>query len=292
MNKFTLFLKQPYPLFERPWMLVSIVVLSLIFILSVFEPFNFNMDSITQFGVLFGFVIATFIGTSVVFVLFPKMFPAFYDADKWTVGKNILHYLFFLFFLSLLVAVTDLLILPVLVGHGPIPFFYYPLLVNIFATFTTCLIPIVLITFLTKNRELKHNLQEAVYLNKILSERNKSTTTTAEEMLQLYGTTREVVKVKPDDICYMEVSGNYVDIIFLQEQKISHKLLRVTIKDLEEQLKAHSMFVRCHRAFIVNINHISNIVGNTQGCKLELLNIPQEIPVSRRYVKQFKEAIN
>lgn len=291
MNRFTRFLKQPYPLFEKPWILVSIVVLSLIFILTVFQPFNFTMDSIAHFGVLFGFTCVTFIGTSIVFVLFPRMFPKFYDPDKWTVGKNLFHYLFFLFFLSLLVATMDLVIFPLLGGNEPISFFYYPFFINVFATFTVCLIPILLITFITKNRELKNNLQEAILLNKILSERNKPTSS-QEDSIQLYGTTREFVKVKPDDIRYVEVSGNYVDIYFMQEQEVKHKLLRVTIKQMEEQLKAYSMFVRCHRAFIVNVNQISNIIGNSQGCRLKLLNIPHEIPVSRRYMKQFKEAIS
>lgn len=290
MNKFTRFLKQPYPLFEKPWLLVTIMALSLIFILSVFQPFNFNMGSIAHLWVLIAFVVITIMGTSIVFVFFPKFFPKFYNPDRWTVGKNIFHYLFFLFFLSVLVAIMDLIILPVLTGKEPISFFYYPFFINIFATFTVCIIPIILITFLTKNKELKNNLQEAIRLNKILSERDKSTSS-QEDCIQLYGNTREFVKAKPEDIRYIEVSGNYVDVYFLQEQKITHKLLRATIKQIEEQLQTYSMFVRCHRAFIVNINQVSNVVGNTQGYKLELFDIPYEIPVSRRYTKQFKEAI-
>lgn len=292
MNRFIRFLKHPYPLFEKPWVLVAIVSLSLIFILSVFEPFNFTMGSIAHLGVLFGFTSVTFIGTTIVFVLFPRIFPKFYDPDTWTVGKNLFHYLFFLFFLSLLVAIMDLVILPLLGGNEPIPFLYYPFFINVFATFTICLIPILLITFITQNRELKNNLQEAILLNKIVSERNKPASSREEESIQLHGTTREFVKVRADDIRYVEVSGNYVGVYFLQDKKIKHKLLRIPIKQMEEQLKAYSMFVRCHRAFMVNINQISDISGNTQGCRLKLFDIPHEIPVSRRYMKQFKEAIS
>ncbi len=290
MNKLTRFLKQPYPLFVKPWTLVVIITISLVFVLSILKPFNFKMDSMVQLWGMLAFAFTTFIGASLTFVLLPKILPAIYDSERWTIGKNLLHYFFFILFLSLLNAVTDLMVLPVLAGNSPTPFSWYPFLVNTFATFTVYLIPIILIAFLTKNRELQNNLAEAVTLNQILSQRN-TPVPAPEDELTLYGTTRESITVNAGDIRYMEVSGNYVDIYFVQGGEVKHKLLRVTIKQMEEQLHACPFFVRCHRAFIVNTTRIAHITGNAQECKVHLLDIPAGIPVSRRYMKSFKEAI-
>ena len=64
-----------------------------------------------------------------------------------------------------------------------------------------------------------------------------------------------------------------------------------TIKQIEEQLKNYGFFVRCHRAYIINMNHIDSIEGNAKGYKLQLLNVSKEIPVSRTYIQVLKERI-
>ena len=69
---------------------------------------------------------------------------------------------------------------------------------------------------------------------------------------------------------YMESSGNYVDVCYREEGNMKHKLLRSTIKQMDEMMEKYGCFVRCHRAYIVNVNKIMNINGNAQGYRLNL----------------------
>ncbi|MDR2388917.1 MAG: LytTR family transcriptional regulator, partial [Tannerellaceae bacterium] len=102
---------------------------------------------------------------------------------------------------------------------------------------------------------------------------------------------KESISLKPEDIIYIESEGNYVNVYYKQDDKIMHRLLRSTIKQMEELLRNYAMFIRCHRAFIVNTNYVSNTKGNAQSYQLTLYDISQEIPVSRTYLKSIKDAL-
>jgi hypothetical protein len=89
----------------------------------------------------------------------------------------------------------------------------------------------------------------------------------------------------PVDIFYIEAADNYVTIYFQNKQKISHYLLRNSLKNLEEYLSGYS-FVRCHRSFIVNFEKVKLIRKEKDGLKLELDALTEMvIPVSKTYSK-------
>jgi hypothetical protein len=89
----------------------------------------------------------------------------------------------------------------------------------------------------------------------------------------------------PVDIFYIEAADNYVTIYFQNKQKISHYLLRNSLKNLEEYLSGYS-FVRCHRSFIVNFEKVKLIRKEKDGLKLELDAFAEMvIPVSKTYSK-------
>ena len=156
------------------------------------------------------------------------------------------------------------------------------------AAFTIGIIPLIFGLFIVENNALKRNLLEAQKLNKLLSERTRQEETPSEK-ITLSGDTKDSISLVPENILYMEASGNYVDICYKEEAKEKHKLLRSTIKQLEESMQEFDYFVRCHRAYIVNINHIRNISGNAQGYRLSLGSGIQEVPVSRTYLNKLKD---
>jgi hypothetical protein len=89
----------------------------------------------------------------------------------------------------------------------------------------------------------------------------------------------------PVDIFYIEAADNYVTIYYQNKQKISHYLLRNSLKNLEEYLSGYS-FVRCHRSFIVNFEKVKLIRKEKDGLKLELDAFAEMvIPVSKTYSK-------
>ncbi len=281
-NKLTRYLSQPAPVNDRPWLTVMLITIIVVLILSVFEPFGFN----GQMSVLLWFALATVVCVTLVFAIFPKIFKRFYTAERWTVGKTLLSYLMLIVLMGL--SVTSL---NYFVFMSPPPENYLPIfLTDMFASLTIGMIPLCIITFIIQNRALKRNLHEAKEMNKALAGRVKPDMT-EEEVITLAGSTRESVTARPEDILFMEATGNYVNVHYKQDNKVGYKLLRTTIKQVEEALQDQPLFVRCHRTFIVNTQMIYNVTGNAQGYKLSLHDTPEEIPVSRTYLKFLRDIL-
>lgn len=53
-------------------------------------------------------------------------------------------------------------------------------------------------------------------------------------------------------------------------------MVYITIKSLKEQLPAHS-FIKVHKSFIVNIQKIKSIEGNTLDVGIEKITISQNL---------------
>lgn len=293
MNKLRTYLNRPTYAVDKPWTLAILNSMVIGLILAIFEPFHYLLNSLIQFGVLLVFIGLSFIISVLGFVVAPKIFKRFYDPDQWTIGKNILNYFLFLLFLGICTFIYDryFLIMADFRTDFGTDGFYSILFTDMFAAFTIGIIPLIFGLFIVENNALKRNLMEAQRLNKLLSERTRQEETTT-ETVTLSGDTKDSIRLNPETILYMEASGNYVDICYKEEAQEKHKLLRSTIKQMEEMMQDFNYFVRCHRAYIININHIRNISGNAQGYRLGLGNGIQEIPVSRTYLKELKDLKN
>jgi two-component system LytT family response regulator len=84
------------------------------------------------------------------------------------------------------------------------------------------------------------------------------------------------------EIVYLEADINYTK-IHLENGKIltvSYTLKKVTKDHLDT-----TVFVRIHRSFIINKNHLFDIDRSNNAIQLELNN-GVKVPVSRRYQKR------
>lgn len=285
-SKILKYLSQPAPVNDKLWLSVILCVAIVIFILAIFEPFNFRLNSLGQMWVLVGFALVTMITSSIAFVLLPKLFKRFYNPSEWTIGRGLLNNVFILIIMGIGVVCYDyFIVMKQLPEYFPMGF-----MVDLFAALTIGIVPLSMITIITQNSALKRNLNSSKEINQILSERI-GTSPTKDDLITLSGSTKESISIRPEDILYIESEGNYVNVHYRQDDKTTFKLLRSTIKQMEEALQNHTMFIRCHRAFIVNINYISDTKGNSQGYQLTLDNIHQEIPVSRTYLRNLKDAL-
>jgi DNA-binding LytR/AlgR family response regulator len=117
-----------------------------------------------------------------------------------------------------------------------------------------------------------------------LEQRKEENTLKTTKLLPFYDE-KDVMRFSmlPSDILYLEAADNYVTVYCLNKQKISHYLLRNSLKNLEEYLSGYS-FVRCHRSFIVNFEKVKLIRKEKDGLRLEI-DAPSEliIPVSKTY---------
>lgn len=95
------------------------------------------------------------------------------------------------------------------------------------------------------------------------------------------------ITIMLENLLYIESSDNYVTIHYLNKSKISHFLIRNSLKWMDENLTKESQLVRCHRSYIVNLDKVKVLRKNKGGIFMELdaVNTP-DIPVSNSYYEQ------
>ncbi len=110
--------------------------------------------------------------------------------------------------------------------------------------------------------------------------------------ITLTGTTSETVTLHIADLLYLEAVGNYVKVYHLQDGQVRTDMLRATSKQMEEDLRAYPMIVRCHRAFLVNLAQVEQIVSRSGAMQLVIKHCHESLPVSRSHAAQVKAALN
>lgn len=109
--------------------------------------------------------------------------------------------------------------------------------------------------------------------------------------LTLTGMTNESVTLHISHLLFIEAVGNYVKVNHLQNGQARTEMLRATMKHMEETLHCYPMIVRCHRAFLVNLGQVEQIVTKSGSMQLIIKHSHDSIPVSRSNVTHIKDAI-
>ena len=107
----------------------------------------------------------------------------------------------------------------------------------------------------------------------------------------LRGTTNESVTLQISHLLYIEAVGNYVKVNHLQNDQVHTDMLRATMKQMEETLQGYPMIVRCHRAFLVNLGQVEQIISHSGSTQLLIKHCHESLPVSRSNMSQVKAAI-
>ena len=107
----------------------------------------------------------------------------------------------------------------------------------------------------------------------------------------LNGTTNESVTLQISNLLYIEAVGNYVKVNHLRDGHVRTDMIRATMKQMEEPLHDFPMIVRCHRAFLVNLGQVEQIVSHSGSTKLLIKHCHESLPVSRSNMAQVKAAI-
>jgi hypothetical protein len=109
--------------------------------------------------------------------------------------------------------------------------------------------------------------------------------------LKLTGTTNESVTLQISHLLYIEAVGNYVKVNYLRNDQVHTDMLRATMKQMEETLQGYPMIVRCHRAFLVNLGQVEQIVSHSGSTQLLIKHCHESLPVSRSNMAQVRAAI-
>lgn len=246
-----------------------------------------HTDGWPRAGLLALFGIGCVFATLTANWIVPSLFPTLYDEDRWTIGRQIIQVLFVLLCISL---VNQFILWVLALSRSP--FWQMYASVTLIGFF-----PISVGVFVNEQRRLKRNLAHAQLLNQQLARLTVDSPVPAPAISESMPETgpvvlssengRDKLSLLPDQLRYVESVGNYVDVYWLHLGTLQKTVLRSTLKDIEATLASSPDFLRCHRAFLVNLRAVSHADGNARGYQLTLTDVPNRIPVSRSFVDTF-----
>ena len=141
-----------------------------------------------------------------------------------------------------------------------------------------------------RSRYLAAELEETKMLNEQLKEHPQSLSA-VEDTVTLIGTTSETVTLCISELLYIEAVGNYVKIYQHRDGQVRCDMLRSTSKQLEQTLQSYPSIVRCHRAFLVNLSQVEQVLSRSGVMQLLIRHSHDSIPVSRSNMAGVKKAI-
>ncbi len=93
------------------------------------------------------------------------------------------------------------------------------------------------------------------------------------------------------DVAFIKSADNYVEIAYKEGESFKKKLIRNTLKNIEQQIRQYSNFIRCHRICIVNMHYIEKFNTSYSNHWLTIKGYNEQIPVSRQYLLKLKESL-
>lgn len=145
------------------------------------------------------------------------------------------------------------------------------------------------------NEQLQRLQQEAQQIaadvKTTSSDATAAVITQSSSTVTLTGGTSDTIQLHVPNLLYIEAVGNYVKIYQLNDGQVRSDMLRATSKQMEEDLSAYPTVVRCHRAFLVNLQQVEQIVSRAGAMQLMIKHCHEALPVSRSNAVQVKEAI-
>ena len=162
----------------------------------------------------------------------------------------------------------------------------------VFKIVLICLVPIIILALVIENKSLKRQndslLESNIKLNMVMKNNSGNN---AEIIPIISDNKSEKIELLPEEILLIKSAENYVEIVYKDGENIKQKMIRTTLRNIEEQLRKYMEFVRCHRTCIINTKYILKLTSGYQGQKLKLIDYNQEIPVSRQYLLDVRKAL-
>jgi len=270
------FLQHPFPQAERiesTYKLAVIISVFVTFFLYVFKPFGLHTLESNSFLICVGFGVVCLLVSLGYEYLVVKILKFKGGTSRFTFGRWIIY----LIGLVLLISLANFLYVRLAV-FGYILWEFFPHMIR--GTLAVGIFPAIIMgasAMLQQERKYKKiasefNLQKTT---------NQSTTTT---------NPTTILGIPTDQIRYVEALQNYVRITYIDHTRaIKIHTERATLKSILDDAKG-STIERSHRSFLVNRSTIQAAEGNAQGLLLTLADCEVQVPVSRSYVKVFRNS--
>lgn len=276
------FLNKPYPFnddLRRNAKIILFISFGVIIFLFLFQPIEISSFSNKEiFYLVTGLAVSTFLVLTLNLIVMPSLFPKLFNSGKWDIKREIIWNIWII----LAISSSDLLLYSKLLGIFDISF------TDIGRIVLLGFLPVAVLIIINQDRLLRSHLRSATLLNeKLIGKRDHD-----EKLIQFESEYKnDELAIKPNSLYLIISSDNYIEIYYEREGAISKSIVRSTLKKAEQRVGEYDFIFRCHRSYIVNINHIKEIQGNSQGYKLYFENIKSPALVSQKYIPYFKKKI-
>ena len=245
-----------------------------------FQPFPLEMlDYNNRLLYVTGFGVITFLLACIILILIPLLIPKWFKISEWESGLP--------FILNLLLLTSTSTAFAFYIRYvGMVSLTLYIM----FKVVLVCLLPLIILIILYKNKSLERGIS-------ILKEQNKNFILKIREYEKIEEEEIEIISENKSDklilkyknIVSIKSADNYIEIYYLESDLVEKKLIRNTLKNIESQLAHQKSFIRCHRTRIINVMYIDELVRTYNGYSLKMSCFEEGIPVSRQYLMQVKE---
>jgi hypothetical protein len=252
--------------------------------LYVFKPFG--LDSIPQplLLVTLGYGLITSVGMLLISFIVKPLFPAYYDDQGWTTGKEVAHTM-----LNIVVIALGNFLYSAALGFVPVN----ATVLAVFTGFTMAvgIMPATIHVLIRQNNLQKKYAAGSSALNASI---DKEPLTQADEksLTLLDDEGREVVRCASSELLVIESMDNYVKIYYETGEGVKSVIARGALNRIEVDLAPYRAFFRTHRSYLVNLQRVTKIDGNARGYTLWIGGVDKAIPVARRRTEAFDEALS
>lgn len=250
----------------------------------IFQPFGVD-DLLLEYKVfkLAGYGLVTFFVLIINLLLIPRLFPLRFKEDKWTVLREILFLLWILFTVGLGNLLYSSLTMGFNLTTGNLLIFQaYTLAVGI--------IPVTVLTMIKQNYLNRKNRESAQIITSSIKEHQIFPGMEREIQISSENE-KEYAVMKVQDLLFIKSDGNYITVGYLKNGKLTRALLRNTMKYAVDLMGPYPFLFQCHRSWLVNLHRISQVLGNSQGLRIIIDGFEEEIPVARKIMTGFRQAI-
>lgn len=224
-------------------LLIALWIFAFAFIIKPFDDGTLNFRS--WFFISFGFSILAFLCYSVLAILQNKIYKKIL---KWNLSLEIGSIVFF--FLIYLFGIYAFYKSPILKGGYTFSEFFSIIFIKIALILT----PVIILA--------------RRYLIKLIPVKDDILTFTGENKL-------DILKIKKADLVCISNAQNYVEIFYLENEKLHSKLIRSSLKKI---LDDFTFLTQIHRSHLINASHFKSWRNSNTVILTQI-----ELPVSKNY---------
>ena len=270
-------LKKPYPFIFNAYSVLAPSVITFL-IITLLTPFQFR-DLGFLLRILAALGISSIVAISIVGTVIglKKFFPSVLNEDQWTVGKEMVLSILIILF------ITAGIFISLLFFKEKVDSILELFLKTTTRTLAISVLPVLFLVLFEQYRHEKGKQKEAQTLTEQMLAKYSQpehSTSTRPKISIIAENQKTALQVEPTKLIFVKSEGNYVEISFLENNQVKLELVRNSLKAIEEQLPS-DIFYRCHKRYLINMEHIQKVDGNARNLVLTLENIEEKIPVSR-----------